>query len=228
MDDDDDEDDDDEEAEYDVVEFLGSSKPTATGMSFDYPADSIVRDRLPMEKENARHAGAAAAKIMKDGDTKKPPPKKKTKTSHKTAQADMHQSKLTMDDLMTEKVFRKYLKHEDLVEVCDEIENKVTEKSKEYNRLASLTQTLAASMTSGGGKALKEKTNTPPTSPNTKKTHKMDHISKLEDQVIRLKAEREQMERRKEPQAEIDEMTSRIKQYTVQRSNLEKEYFSQG
>jgi hypothetical protein len=75
----------------DVPKKQGATK----GVSFNYPDDSVVRDRKELEDENAHQAGGNAAKTMK---------KNKSKTAKK-------------NEVM--KAWRLQMSHPNVIAVCD-------------------------------------------------------------------------------------------------------------
>lgn len=108
--------DDDIIAVADVPKEKGAKK---AGVSFNYSADSVVRDRKELEDENARQAGGNAATIMKQN--------KMNKTAAK-------------NEIM--KAYRLNISHPDVVTVCDGISSRLIKQKATTKSLAALTSQI--------------------------------------------------------------------------------------
>ena len=166
-------------------------------VSFDYPQNSCVRDRLELEKENARKA---ASKVANHFNKKK---KKKGKSP--------------------KQINRRTPKHKDMVILADDVVNSIKESKSDVRGLTSIV--MASLQAQQAGSARATNTQATPNSPATKRAKTSSEIKGYIDIVSRLRAERRLMIENKEPQDEIDAMTKSIKEYDNLRVNLESQLF---
>lgn len=142
------------------VECIGHT----TGNSFDYPAESVVRDRKAFEKALAKSAASHAVAVMY-GDNRKG---QKTCKSIKARAASKGNE---------ENIYRKRITPHDIFEIADGIDAKIEGVNERTDAVTRLVNAVVPQVPSNILR-VSSKVNTPPVSPaRAKRAANLDEIS---------------------------------------------------